>query len=1819
LYGAGGIERLESRVLLSGTPAIPLSNTTWTPIGPAPSANGNIAGNGPISGRVTGIAADPTNANVIYLASAGGGVWKTVNGGSSWSPLTDTQSTLFMGAIAVAPTNPNIIYAATGDATNSSTSYYGRGILKSTNGGASWVLLGNNVFNRKTFAQIVVDPTNPNIVYGAVAGGGTNGTSGGTGIWKTTDGGSTWTNTTSAISTTDRFTDVAIDSLNPQHLFCARSGGAGTTGIYVTFNGGASWSLVGGLPSGPGLAQPRVSVSASNPQVIYASFPSGNFHLLGIWRSGDGGVNWSQLPDVPDYLDGNAFYSTTLTVDPNAANTVYAGGVAGLLRSADGGQTWTNIIDGSDGTTGAHWDHHAEAFDANGRLLDGSDGGIWRLENSTPGSITWGDLNTNLQISTFLDGAIDPTDPNNAFAVGQDNALTQFSGSTTWTQRDIGPGPDRGVVLINPQNPNRVYQQVDKGEAGADFIRRSDDGGSTWVTINNGIDRAELQSAYAGFALDPSNGNHLVYGTDRVYESYDGGDTWAPISTPNTNGWTVNSTVTISHLAIAATDPHTVYATIAGHVFVTNNGGGTWVQRDPFNSSFGGLVVDPNNANVAFTLGGQFGVQKVMRTTDGGVTWKPIGGFLPDLPTYTLVDNNGTLYVGNDNGVYTSTDDGGSWGKLGIGMPNVEVRDLEFNPATSTLAAFTYGRGAWQISTAPSASLVVSTLLDETNPDDGLLSLREAVAAADSTGQAVLLDPSLAGGTINLDPANGALVVNRSGVVITAPAGNVTINTNGYPVEAAGNNTIRLNNFSFSSSGGPALQIDSQTLLLIQNPGSTADIVDNGRLSVYSYADGQISGAVSGSGLLNKLGAYTLRLTGNNSYTGQTTVAAGMLVGSTAILKGNLFLNGGVLAFDQSSLPGNDGFFSGTVVGNGTVRVLGPSSIVRLGTFGTGFSTMKNSGQTTIDPGAMLVANSANNLSIGAWDVEGTFDMGGFDQTLLSLTGAGSIYNLTSQANPLATLTVGNAVNTTFSGVIEDSPSGLGNPGVVALKKVSSSTLTLAGTAGRASTYTGGTTVSAGALQGNTLGLQGNIVDGSSSILLLTIDQSLGGLNDGVFHGTVSGFFDTRINGGTVRLAPGSALNEAIQTTLNGTLVAGAPNQFGGLAQFVVNGTLDLGGFDQHLNVVLGGGTVLNNTTAGQPGLATLSLGGATFTGVIEDHTPGNGSGGMLALNTLGTARLTGDNSYSGGTTIVGAMIVGPSVGDPLGTGPVVMAGGSISLLGRITTPLEQVIPVTGFNQDVIVDASAGDTVSSTTTPVDNPSAGGSYVWYEKGFGGTAAQGTGLAAGTTFLSPADPDVPFQLQPANGNNVAMLTGSDTVDLVLSQPGHFSSLHLLASSANGQGGLFATLHFSDGTSSQNSVFNVPDWFDGANPALIAGGRILRAAGAPVVLTPGDPRMYQFDINLGISDEFKVLTGITLSESGGHRIGVYAVSGAGFDYLPTQNYSNTVRVNADTALDIENSPTVTFGDLTIGANALNVTGAGTSLAFSSVHLAGDHVFDVPAGQTMTLGAVSDGGAGYATGLTDSGTLVFAGTNSYGGATPVNGGTLVASSAGAFPAQTRLTITGNGVVRFPSAGPAFTATLASLSVDPGSKLDLGNKALWVNYGANPDPLATIQTYLKTGYDAGNWDGLNSAAPSGAIVSTAAATDPRKSTAVGYRDVTTALRNGVPAHTLWLSYTLYGDANLDGTVNLLDAVPVILNYGKTGRRWDQGDFNYDGTVNLADAQALAANFGMSTPVTPAAQATAAVQAVPSGGVTLGKSKYPHGKHRSRHHAHPGA
>ena len=720
------VEWLEDRTLLSSS--IPLSSVSWTPIGPAGinGTSGFGGGNGgPSAGRINGVVTDPVNPNVIYVAATGGGVWKTTDGGILWKPLTDGLPTTFMGSIAISKSSSNTIYAGSGQADNSGDSFYGRGVYQSTDGGNTWQVEGQAVFNRKAIVKIVISPTDPRTVFAAVATPAVNGVNGGNGVWKSTDGGATWANTTPAITTTEDYTDLVMDATNPLILYAAvgTAGGSASNGVYKTIDGGTTWAA---SASWNGAVNSRISlaIGVSDTKVLVASVANpATGKLKYLQRSTDGGASWSNLTSVLGYLGGpnnndpgQGDYDNTVAIDPTDSKVIFAAGIIAysinsnaIVESRDGGTSWFDATADSSGNQ-PHTDEHASGFDAAGHYLVAGDGGIWRLQDPNQSSLKWTDINGNLQITQFVGAALDPLNADVVLGGSQDNGSEIFRDNKRWKQIWGGDGGNVGIDQTNDQ----ILYVTNPGIA----LLRSDDGGATFNQKTAGIGN-DPSNFYNSFVIDPSAANHLLYGTNHLYTSTNRGDSWTALATPGTNGFTPSSP--IDSIAIAASDPKTIYvATDTAQIFVSTDGGVNWNQRNVggVSDSITKIAVDPADPKSAYATRGTFdgggNVGHVFKTVDGGVNWTNISANLPDVPAFSLAIDaragNQRIYVGNDQGVWASTDGGVNWAPFKTGMPNVQVTNLDLNTGLNILLASTYGRGMFEIIATDSINVIPAGL-----------------------------------------------------------------------------------------------------------------------------------------------------------------------------------------------------------------------------------------------------------------------------------------------------------------------------------------------------------------------------------------------------------------------------------------------------------------------------------------------------------------------------------------------------------------------------------------------------------------------------------------------------------------------------------------------------------------------------------------------------------------------------------------------------------------------------------------------------------------------------------------------------------------------------------------------------------------------------------------------------------------------------------------------------------------------------------------------------------------------------------------------------
>ena len=819
----------------------------WTALGPKPLADEPGFGTNPepASGRVAALASDPKDPNTFYVGSAGGGVWKTTDGGASYVPLTDFLGDTAIGAVAVAPSNPKVLYVGTGEADFSSDCKYGIGVLRSLDGGASWSVIPGpqNAFVRRAISKIVVDPTNANLVYVATANA-VNALPGLHGVWKSTDGGRTWVNTTASINTTNNYTSLVIDPKHPQTLYTALSRNAftATKGVYKTVNGGATWTkLTGGLPQAgtDPIGYTSLALSPSNPSVLYASITdSGYFNpnnadgLYGLYKTTNGGAAWTQLTSAPNYLGQQGSYDNALAVSPTDPNTLFAAGQVNygasdypqlytLVGTHDGGQTFQDFSVGA-GYLGPHTDTHALAYTAGGKLLDGNDGGVWRLDNPTLANpiyqdgvndisnIAWSDVNANLNTIQFTGIALHPTDVHTVYGGSQDNGTEKTTGSLAWNQVEGGDG---GFVRVDQTNPNTVYHTF-YGIS----LRRSDDAGATWQDAITGINlndknpgdpiyRDDPSSFYIPYKLDPLNQKRVILGTDHVYESLNKGDLFTPIGIPGKNGFNPGDGI------VGALDVYgsTIYAAVVdqstgafGALYVTNDDGKTWkdVSVPGVEDLWAGIYVNPSNVKdvyLARPLFDDFAAGKIFRSTDGGATWNDISSNLPDEPfnAVKLDKRSGTLYAGADDGVYASTDFGGSWTQVYANLPNVQIVNLEINDRTGILAAGTHGRGAWTLplsKTVATPNVIVNAALTRlssgkiqaalTLVNTGTPNAPAGAGRADALS-AVVQSVTLNGvaGTLSNGAAGTVSAYSQSGALLvtfpSAPAGAAVLKTVG--------------------------------------------------------------------------------------------------------------------------------------------------------------------------------------------------------------------------------------------------------------------------------------------------------------------------------------------------------------------------------------------------------------------------------------------------------------------------------------------------------------------------------------------------------------------------------------------------------------------------------------------------------------------------------------------------------------------------------------------------------------------------------------------------------------------------------------------------------------------------------------------------------------------------------------------------------------------------------------------------------------------------------------------------------------------------------
>ena len=697
--------------------------SSWTNLGP-----------GNIGGRIRSIIIRPSNTSHILVGAVAGSIWKTTDGGSSWTAKNDDGDPISIGCMV---NNGDVVYAGTGEGWGNVDAVYGGGIWKSTDFGDSWTLLSSteNTWNFKNVKQLRIDPsgniyavTKAYNYKGGVGGYYTNG-----GLYKSTDGGSSWSKISNT-SITYYYNGTDVIPISSSVILFATNGG----GIYKTTDGGTNWSkITSGLPSGD-FNRITMAQDPNSSSTVFAVFSSGTYGspyygLRGIYKSTNSGTDWSSLTTPGtltstgnlSYLGKQGWYGNTIAIDPHNSSNIYVGGVDDM-KSTDGGSSWSQLTYWHSyyGSPVVHADHHAIVFDPNTAnvVYDGNDGGIYK---TTDGGSNWSSLNYGLEITQFYGGATAKS--SSVYAGGtQDNGHLKYYSGTSWS---LVYGGDGGYAAIDQTNSDILYEEYVYLD-----MRKSTNGGLNWNSCTSGLTDAGNGNYclfIAPFSMNPENSNVLVAGTDNVWITTDAASNWKSSSGTLSSGKKV-SAVTV----VKSSSPYLGFAgTTDGKVFVCTSMTGssdTWTDITPSGNNGAWvrrITVDLNDYNKIYVCysgynnDGVSPTKHVWYSSNQGSSWSDISGNLPDAPVHSLVIdpvNSQTLYVGTEVGVFETTDRGGTWSRKGTGIPDyVPVDELVIQSGTNKLFAFTHGRSAF----VTTGALPVELTSFKASVDNGIVEL----------------------------------------------------------------------------------------------------------------------------------------------------------------------------------------------------------------------------------------------------------------------------------------------------------------------------------------------------------------------------------------------------------------------------------------------------------------------------------------------------------------------------------------------------------------------------------------------------------------------------------------------------------------------------------------------------------------------------------------------------------------------------------------------------------------------------------------------------------------------------------------------------------------------------------------------------------------------------------------------------------------------------------------------------------------------------------------------------------------------------------------
>ncbi|HZE71730.1 MAG TPA: hypothetical protein VE135_19655 [Pyrinomonadaceae bacterium] len=680
------------------------------------------------SGRVIGFAVDPNNPARYFVAAASGGIWKTINGGTTWTPVFDNEGSYSIGAIVLDPRNPLTVWVGTGENNSQRSVSYGNGVYRSDDGGRSWKNVGLKASEH--IGRIVIDPRDSNVVFVA-AQGPLWGKGGDRGLFKTTDGGKTWKSVLS-ISENTGVTDVVIDPQNPDTMYAASYqrrrhmwtliNGGPESALYKSTDAGVTWNkLRTGLPTTE-MGRIGLAISPADSNVVYATVEAAD-RKGGIFRSSDRGGSWERRNE----FDMAAMYYARIVADPKDVDRIYVMNVF-LMVSDDGGRTLRRL-----GEKSKHVDNHDIWINPNNtdHYLVGCDGGVYESHDR---GANW-DFKENLPVMQLYDVTTDNAAPfYNVYGGAQDNfnvggpSRTRSASGISNGDWFVTLGGDGFRTQVDPEDPNTVYSELQNG-----FLSRFDKRTGERMGIQPQVGRGEDPLRWnwdSPFIISPHSHTRLYFAADKLFRSDDRGDSWQLVSGQLSRGldrdklpvmgriWGIDavaknaSTAFFGNASALAESPKKeglIYVgTDDGLLQITEDGGKNWRRLDKFpgvaEMAYVSRIVasnhDPNTVYVSFDNHQNADFKPyLLKSTDAGRTWVSIKSNLPANGAVLAIAedhlNPNLLFVGTEFGLYFSIDAGQKWVQLKGGLPTIAVRDLSIQKRENDLVVGTFGRGIY--------------------------------------------------------------------------------------------------------------------------------------------------------------------------------------------------------------------------------------------------------------------------------------------------------------------------------------------------------------------------------------------------------------------------------------------------------------------------------------------------------------------------------------------------------------------------------------------------------------------------------------------------------------------------------------------------------------------------------------------------------------------------------------------------------------------------------------------------------------------------------------------------------------------------------------------------------------------------------------------------------------------------------------------------------------------------------------------------------------------------------------------------------------------